>query len=246
MCKPISHPMCSGLTHREKITKLSLMPSRLVPLVDGQIYHIFNRGVAQQPMFITKRDCERFLKTLWFYHFFRPPVRFSTFNNLSQELKSGIEKRLSLSKPNVSLCAFCLMPNHFHLLVRQEAGGNISSYLKNITDSYTKFFNTKYKRNGPIFQGQFKAVRAESDEQLIHLSRYIHLNPVTSYVVRDFDQLLSYPWSSLVQYLGKSSGFCETETVLGFFSSKEKYSEFLQNQIDYQRTLESIKHILFE
>ncbi|MFZ5366283.1 MAG: transposase [Patescibacteria group bacterium] len=222
------------------------MPYRTTPLVDEQIYHVFNRGVADQPMFTRKRDCERFLQTLWFYHFAKPPVRLSKFNNLSQELKLEIEKQLSHLKPSISLYAFCLMPNHFHLLLKQEARGSISSYIKNIIDSYTKFFNIKYQRNGPVFQGQFKAVHVASDEQLVHLSRYIHLNPLTAYVVKDFAQLLNYLWSSLPQYLGKSDGFCESKLVLDLFSSKEKYLEFLQDQVEYQRELANIRHLILE
>lgn len=222
------------------------MPYRTTPLVDGQIYHVFNRGVADQPMFVHKRDCERFLQTLWFYHLIKPPVSFSKFNNLSQELKLEIEKQLSHLKPSICLYAFCLMPNHFHLLLKQEVEGNISSYVKNIIDSYTKFFNIKYQRNGPVFQGQFKAVRVSLDEQLTHLSRYIHLNPLTSYIVKDFEQLLSYPWSSLPQYLQDKEGFCDQSMVLNLFPSKEGYLEFLQDQVEYQRELVNIRHLALE
>ena len=246
MCKPSPHPMCTSLTRRETLIKLSLMPYRLTPLVNGEIYHVFNRGVADQPMFTQKRDCDHFLQTLCYYLPDRPPVRLSKFNNLSRELRVEIEKQLSRMETIASVHAFCLMPNHFHLLLKQQQEGGISSYLKKLTDSYSKFFNTKYERNGPIFQGQFKAVHVGSDEQLVHLSRYIHINPLTGYVVKDFEQLLNYPWSSLPQYLKGREGFCETSTILNYFSSKEKYSEFLRNQVDYQRELANIRHMTLE
>lgn len=222
------------------------MPYRLTPLVNGEIYHVFNRGVADQPMFTRKRDCEHFLQTLCFYRPNQPPVRLSKFNSLSRELKLEIERQLSRMEPIVSIHAFCLMPNHFHLLLKQKREGGISSYLKKLTDSYTKFFNTKYKRNGPVFQGQFKAVHIGSEEQFVHISRYIHLNPITGYIVKDFKNLLDYPWSSLPQYLKGKEGICELTTILSYFPSREKYREFLQDQVEYQRELANIRHITFE
>ena len=84
------------------------------------------------------------------------------------------------------------MPNHFHLLLKQTIDNGISHFLSKFTNSYTKYFNTKYNRVGPVFQGVFKSVHIESDEQLMHLSRYIHLNPVVSAVVEK-QNLLSYP-----------------------------------------------------
>ena len=82
--------------------------------------------------------------------------------------------------------------NHLHLILRQLADNGISKFMANLSDSYVSCFNVKHKRKGPLFQGRFKAITVESDEQLIHLSRYIHLNPYTSYVVKTIPELFSY------------------------------------------------------
>jgi putative transposase len=112
------------------------------------------------------------------------------------------------------------------------------------TNSYTKYFNTKYERVGSLFQGLFKSVWAEDDEQLIHLSRYIHINPVVSYVVEE-RELAIYQWSSLSEYLG-AGGFRDKDLVLGQFSSVDDYRDFVFDQISYARDFKKIEHLTFE
>ncbi len=93
----------------------------------------------------------------------------------------------------------------------------------------------------------FKAVRILTDEQLLHVTRYIHLNPVTAFILKDLKELSDYPWSSYPVYIGKqSSDNISTSEVLGFFSSKDKFIKFTEDQIDYQRELDKIKHLLLE
>lgn len=223
-----------------------LMPYRFTPLVTGQFYHIFNRGIARQPTFLNRRDYQRMVDTLWYYHFRDTKIKFSRYLTLPETQKTSLINTITLSKNLVSIQAYCLMPNHFHLLLSQETNGGISKFLKKVVDSYTRFFNTKQNRNGAIFQGQFKAVLIESDEQLFHISRYIHLNPYTSYVVSKFENLINYPWSSLCEYLGLKSGISDPAYILSNFQSKEKYLEFINDQKNYQRTLDQIKHLTHE
>lgn len=142
----------------------------------------------------------------------------------------------------VDIICYCLMPNHFHLLLKQVAENGISKFISQISNSYTKFFNTKNKRIGPLLQGAFKAVLIENDEQLLHVSRYIHLNPVVSGIVNTLEK---YPWSSYQEYkIG--SIFCKTEEILSFFKTKTEYLEFLNDQIEYGKSLEFIKHNLLD
>jgi putative transposase len=136
------------------------------------------------------------------------------------------------------------MPNHFHLLVKQKANAGISTFTSKLTNSFTKYFNTKNDRVGPLFQGQFKAVLVESDEQLIHLSRYIHLNPLASNLVKNLD---SYEWSSLPAYGGKAEGsFVSTKNILSYFSDEADYKKFVLNQAEYAKSLERLKHKTLE
>ena len=160
------------------------MPIRFTPLVNEQFYHLYNRGVAHQPIFSSARDYERFLLCLSYYRYNNLPFRLSKLLQIPKEKREQILAHLdSTNDLTVDLIAFCLMPNHIHVLLKQAVDGGISKFMKQIADSFTRYFNTKYQRVGPLFQGAFKAVRIETDEQLIHVSRYIHLNPLTSYVI---------------------------------------------------------------
>lgn len=219
------------------------MPLRTTPLVVGEHYHVYNRGVAGQPVFLNKREYERFILCLSYYRFKDLPVRLSRLLQLDGEEREQILSNLHEKNDKlVDLIAFCLMPNHFHILLQQLADGGISTFLKQITASYTLYFNVKNERVGPLFQGAFKAVRIESDEQLLHVSRYIHLNPLVSYVVKDAD-FMSYPWSSLREYMSATQGMTNPKPILDHFKGSEEYVKFVLDQADYGKELEKIKHL---
>ena len=135
------------------------------------------------------------------------------------------------------------MPNHFHILLKQEEESGISEFISKTLNSYTKYFNTKYNRVGPLFQGQFKAVRVESNEQLLHVHRYIHLNPIVSYLTKSLD---AYRWSSYSEYIKHIKGICTKDIILDQFSNVKAYEAFHADQIGYGQTLESIKHALID
>lgn len=224
------------------------MPTRKTVLATGEIYHVFNRGVNHQPIFFDKRDYQRALEVLFYYQFIKPPVRFSFFNRLPLQDRVDLLREVQQKYQRLTnILSFCFMPNHFHFLLRQTSENGISKFLADFQNSFTRYINTKHSRSGHLLQGQFKATRIITEEQLTHVSRYIHLNPYTSYVVKTFDDLKKYPWSSLSEYIeNKKESLCETETILSFFSSKKRYLQFMFDQKDYQRKLEHIKHLLLE
>ncbi|MBI2326694.1 transposase [Candidatus Curtissbacteria bacterium] len=146
----------------------------------------------------------------------------------------------------LEILGFCLMPNHFHFLLKPNDDNSISSFVRNFQDSYAKYFNTKNDRVGSLFQAMFKAVRIETDEQLLHISRYIHLNPVSSFMLKA-QSLEDYPWSSFREYLGSGVyTFVNPKEILAFFKPKTRYKEFVLDQADYQQELEKIKHLTLE
>lgn len=222
------------------------MAGRKVVLANGEYYHIFNRGIACQPVFLNKRDYERFLLTFDYYRFSNPSVRLSRFLQFPLEERTKVlqDIRGKGNKIVETLC-FSLLPNHYHLLIKQVEDKGISIYLNKLTNSYTRYFNVKRKRVGDLFQGVFKAVHIETEEQLIHLSRYIHLNPLVSFVVSD-KEFFSYPWSSLFDYLKGSSLLVDISTILSFFKSSEAYKKFILDRTDYAKKLEEIKHLTCE
>lgn len=224
------------------------MPGRLTPLITGQVYHIYNRGIDHRPTFKDKREQERGILALKFYKYPDLPVRLSRFLDLPrEERKKTLVEISKKGKSIIDFIAFCLMPNHFHFLLRQNTDKGISTFMSNFQNSFTRFFNAKNQRTGPLFLDQFKAVRTETDEQLLHVSRYIHLNPYSSFIVKSLDQLENYKWSSLGEYIGlDESNFCDKETVLSFFKNKENYKKFLFDQANYQRKLDQIKHLIID
>lgn len=224
------------------------MPGRTTPLVTGELYHLINRGVASQPVFKNKRDHQRFLETMTYYQNRNTPVRYSKFLILSVEDRQQILRDLKKQRGFlVEFVSFCLLPNHLHFVVKQLVDNGISKFMANLTNSYTRYFNVKHKRRGHLFQGRFKAIRVETDEQLFHLVRYIHLNPYTSYLVKKIEEVALYPYSSLGEYLGLSQrGIVEKKQVLAHFATLESFKEFTFSQADYQRKLKEIEHLLLE
>ncbi|OGH31347.1 MAG: hypothetical protein A3J69_02665 [Candidatus Levybacteria bacterium RIFCSPHIGHO2_02_FULL_42_12] len=222
------------------------MPGRIVPLITNEIYHVFNRGANRQPTFTTKRELTRALESIKFYRFKKLPVRLSRFLTLGNEKRTELLRVLNAGDTNIDIFCWCFMPNHFHLLIKQNMDGGISKFLSNFQNSYTRYFNTRHQRDGTLFLNQFKAVRIETDEQLIHVSRYIHLNPYASHVIKDIDRLEYYRWSSFSEYISKGDGFVNKSLLLGFFKNAESYKTFVFDQADYQRTLKEIEHLALE
>ena len=219
---------------------------RKVVFANEGIYHIFNRSIEQRPVFTTKREYNRATLTFDFYRFKSPPLRLAKFLQLEKTAREIFFINLKKADKQVEIISYCLMPNHFHFLLRQTSENGITKFLSNFANSYTRYFNTKQKRKGPLFEGIFKAVYIETDEQLIHVSRYIHLNPIASFLIKEND-LDFYPWSSFPEFLNESTDvICNKSTILNFFPSKKKYRQFVHDRIDYAQKLEKIKHLILE
>lgn len=222
------------------------MPIRILPLATGEYYHIYNRGITNQPVFLNKREYKRFLLTLSYYRFSTPSIKLSRFLQLPHDQRQKFLIEINRNgKKIVDIISFVFMPNHFHLLLKQTVDKGTSNFLSRITNSYTRYFNTKNSRLGSLFQGSFRGTHVENDEQLIHISRYIHLNPLVSYVVKESD-FFSYSWSSLPDFLGNKSSLVDIETILAHFPNTEAYKKFILDQVGYAKRLEEIKHLLLE
>lgn len=225
-----------------------MVPRRRVIITPGEIYHIFNRSVGQIPIFIGIRDYKRALEVLGFYIYAKPPLKFSRYNVLPKEQKDAFISNLKTHHPKiVDLFVFCLMSNHLHFLIKEIQQGGISTFMSNFQNSYAKYFNTKSERTGSVFQSMFKAVRIETEEQLLHVCRYIHLNPLTSYLIRDNNELDNYYWSSWIEYnQTNKSGIVNTTLIMAHFPTSESFRKFTFDQAAYQRNLEEIKHLVLE
>jgi len=226
------------------------MPSRKYPLITQGFYHVYNKGVDGRVTFCDKREYLRMVALLNYYRFDSLPLSFSHFLRLTKlQQNSIVSSLIKRSEKKVKILSYCLMPTHFHLLLQQIRDGGISEFLSCLLNGYTKYFNTKHDRPGHLFLGQFKASVIESENMLVHVSRYIHLNPYTSYLVKTFEELLAYKWSSLPEYLSSNQtedAICDKEDVSGNFATPNGYRQFLFDQKDYQRKLKALKDLVFE
>ncbi len=197
-------------------------------------------------MFITKRMLDRFQATVNYYQYDNIPARLSKYLQSSYQIRKDFENRINNTSRSVEIIAYCIMPNHYHLILRQLINNGISRYVANIQNSITKYFNVRENKNGHLFQGQFKSVLVEDDNQLIHLQRYIHLNPYSSGIVATQEKLMEYPYSSLPEYLGITKGFCDKDLIYKLVGKSSRFKDFIFDHADYQKRLEGIKHLIIE
>ena len=201
------------------------MPSRNIvkSFAPDNYYHVYNRGVAKQVIYHDDEDYAVFLNLLKRYLDTEPHVD-----------KYG--RTYEVMRNQVELLAYCLMPNHFHLLFYLHDDKAITKLLRAVCSAYTNFYNTKYKRVGTLFQGRYKASCITSDEYLQHISRYIHLNP---------KEYLGWSYSSLNAYLGKQTvNWVQTERIMNLFKGKTEYLAFTQDYAGHKAVLDEIKHEL--
>ena len=219
------------------------MPRRAQIIATGEIYHVYNRSVGHEEIFTDKRTLKRWFKIIDYYRF-PQKLKFSRYQTLHQLLKDAYKVSYLKQPSFVEIYAFAFMPNHFHFLIKQLNETGIERYCTYIQNSLAKYFNLKNDRHGSLFDHTYKAKLIETDEEFLHVSRYIHLNPVTSYLI-DVGLLTNDPRTSFPNYL-KGNGIVNSNKILEMFPSKEKYIQFVSDHADYQRTLSNIKHLLMD
>lgn len=200
--------------------------------VENGYYHIYNRGVEKREIFLDEQDHQVFLHFLKRY-LTSPP---------KDPLLAKARYRSDLFDKAQLLC-YCLMPNHFHLLLKQNTLNAMSELVRALSNSYVRYFNDKHERIGALFQGTYKAVLIKTDEQLLHLTRYIHLNPLEillpgeAELTRGVGNLRKYQWSSFGEYLGlRKTAWIHPEEVLAFFKTAQKTN--LKDTLSYQSFVE--------
>lgn len=222
------------------------MAYRKVILATNETYHVYNRGVEKRPIFLTRKDYTRLTDLVNYYRFENCPFKYSHFKRITNEEKLSVMKRLEI-KPSklIEILSFCLMPNHIHFLIKQLTDNGLTKFMAKVQNGFSHYFNKRHDRIGHLFQGNFGATRIENDEQLLHVNRYIHLNPVSSYLIK-IDDLDKYEYSSYLEYINEKTAFCNTQEILSHFRDIEDYKNFISDQADYTKTLEDIKHLLIE
>jgi len=189
---------------------------------ENAFYHLYNRGVAKQNIYEGEEDYKVFISYLKLY--------LSSVDLQERILKVSPSRQLNNYHGNVSLLTYCLMPNHFHLLVFQKGEFGIRDFMRSLGIKYSMYFNRKNNRVGSVFQGRYKAVEVKSEEQLLYLSKYIHRNPVD--IMPSRTDLEGYKYSSYGNYLGKfKQSWLKTNEILNYFSregSSNSYRNFVE------------------
>jgi putative transposase len=207
------------------------LPRSIAP---GNYYHIYNRGAFKQNIFRSDADRKRFLFTLLYYQS-PEDIHHTTRRAAAYDPEFGFQTKASLvqtiiEKRIVSLTSFCLMSNHFHLLVREETEGGLASYMQRVSIGHTHYMNTKYGTSGHIFQGRYRSVHVRTNHQLLYLSAYIHKNPREIATWRE--TYFSYPWSSLqdLTEANRWGGLLDADIIAEQFDAEPQsnYADFVK------------------
>ena len=213
---------------------------RSIEISVGEYYHIYNRGVEKRDIFLDDRDKERFIKLLYLANG-EKPFYFRAVQGLPlADIDTG--------KKKVAIIAYSLMQNHFHILVKEIVEGGISDFMEKLLTAYAMYFNKRYKRVGPLFQGTFKAEHVDRDEYLKYLFAYIHLNPVKLIEpqwkergVRDKKKaeqyLKTYRFSSYLDYIGvdrEDRLILTREEAPDYFTDIYEFEDFVRDWLAYK------------
>lgn len=190
---------------------------RKTPLVNNEYYHIYNRGVDKREVFLDEKDYVRFLTGMREFNCLEPIGSLYIVSKLRKKGLSPFNRDLV---PIVSVVAYCLNPNHYHFILKQNIDRGISSFMHKVSSGYSTYFNEKYKRSGSLFQGTFKASRIDSNELLLYLSAYVNCNSE----VHGIEKAENYRWCSLPDYIGKRNGtLCDKEIILEQYKGSNNY-----------------------
>lgn len=207
--------------------------TRNIKFAPEEFYHIYNRGVDKRIIFLDDKDRDRFISLLYLCNN-TELIRISDYRNTKLNTILSISRGEQL----VSIGAYCLMSNHFHILLREEVEEGVSLFMQKVSTAYTMYFNMKYKRTGSLFAGRFKAQHAGDDNYLKYLFAYVHLNPVKLIEPKWREEgilngkkvikfLSSYRYSSYLDYKG-------TDRIEKVILEMDSFPEYFQNPADFE------------
>jgi len=231
--------------------------------INGEIYHIYNRGVEKRAIFLDNEDRLRFIHDLFEFNDVEPVDRFYIPVGLKQtKIQFSEVTPRKIERPTrkllIEILAFCLRNDHYHFMVRQLKEGGITTFMRKLGTGYTMYFNPKYRRVGALFQGSFKAVAIKTDAHFIHLPFYIHLNSLDSIApewrkreIKNISKIIqylnSYRWSSHLDYIGKKNfpSVTQREFLTKFWGSSEEYQKAIIQWLQ-EIDIEDLKTITIE
>lgn len=197
----------------------------------GEYYHIYNRGVEKRKIFQQKSDFRHFLESLVFFNTAKSSW---AINRQSLEDRPRVEEQL------VHIIAYCLNPNHFHILLKENKENGVSTFMKKICTGHAMYFNKKNERSGVLFQGRFKSVHISTNDILLYVSAYVNGNSQ----VHGIEDARQYPWCSFSEYMGQAGIGCHKEVILDQFKDKKSYRDFCLEKVVGMREKKELLHLL--
>jgi len=225
-----------------------------------EIFHVLNRGVDNRKIFLDEKDYFRFIHNLFEFNDSSPTLNlgYRFGHGQSIDLRNRYDLNRKPRKLIVEILAFCLMPNHFHLLLRQKEKGGITKFMRKLGIGYANYFNQKYQRLGTLFQGRYKLILIKNEPHFIRLPYYIHFNPLDLIMpewreekIKNYQKaikfLTSYRWSSHLDYIGRKNfpSVTQREFLLKIFSGYENYRKEVKNWLK-EMDLAKIENLILE
>lgn len=226
-----------------------------------EIYHVLNRGVDKRKIFLDKQDYFRFIHDL--FEFNNQDLANTASYHFQQRSKNCVieSRQIKGRRPRkllVSIYAFCLMPNHYHLLLSPKIKNGIPKFMQKLNMGYSRYFNERYKREGTLFEGRYKSIFIKDESHFYHLPYYIHFNPLDLKFpewregkLRNYKEALKlledYRWSSHLDYLGKKNFPSVTNRafLLKVFEGEKEYKKSIKQRLK-DLDLENIEDIILE
>jgi putative transposase len=214
---------------------------RNLNFASSESYHIYNRGNEKQKIFKDKTDYKRFILLLYYANSVEPVHLQSVKKDIKRLENSVVRKMDERGETLVDIGAWCLMPNHFHILIKEKMNGGISKFLLKLATGYSMYFNKRYNRVGSLLQGAFKAEHLDNDNYLKYLFSYIHLNPIKLLQsdwkekgIKDgrkaVDFLNHFEYSSYADYVRDNRGY-------RFILNKEVFPEYFEEEKDFNEEI---------
>jgi putative transposase len=221
------------------------MPIRNVALFVDGVFHIYNKSIADYKIFNDEKEYQTMLDLIYFHSFKELPYSFSTFKKFKSFSRNGENKTTTNDQiRRVDTVAYCIMPTHIHLILKEIQQDGISIYMKQILKGYSQYFNFRHNRKGPLWENRFKNTLVENQEQLRHLSRYVHLNPSTTFLTNN---PVEWRYSSYRECIGAAvpdEKICNLSHLIEMDCNS--YKKFVEDNLDYQRELHKIKNLCLE
>ncbi len=237
------------------------MPKRREIITSGGIYHVLARGVDKRQIFMDDVDHLRFIRNLFYFN----NAEFNWMSTRSaQFVASGTHRVPDATKnevrhPDVDLLAFCLMPNHYHLLIKPKSDSGLQNFIKRVNQGYSQYFNGRQKRSGALFESRYKIVPIVNEAHFAHIPYYIHLNPLDLVdhgwregelgdLNKATEFLDSYRWSSHLDYSGVRNfpSVTSREFLLDYFGDPDKYKKSIRDWLISRRNFEWMKGMTLE